>query len=259
MMESLSVKLLSALSIPPARIKTTSSHPQYTKANALDLLSREFPDLRDRVAGRRVMEYGCGAGFQSVALHQLGAAFVLGVDAHPAAVESGTKLAVAEGVEQYVRFSQKAEGTFDVVVSQNAMEHFPEPEKSLREMAAVLSPSGAILITFGPPWFAPYGSHMHFFTKVPWVNILFSERTVLAVRAKYKADDARRYEDIEQGMNRMTVAKFERLVAAAGLKFETKVLRTVKNLPIVGSCAGIRELLVNQVTAVLKPAGARTS
>lgn len=40
----------------------------------------------------------------------------------------------------------------------------------------------SLLITFGCPWLSPYGSHMHFFTKMPWINVFFSETTVMRVR-----------------------------------------------------------------------------
>jgi SAM-dependent methyltransferase len=107
-----------------------------------------------------------------------------------------------------------------IVISQNSMEHFEDPVKILDEMKSALNQDGKILITFAPPWFAPYGSHMHFFCKVPWINILFSERTVMKVRSNFRSDGATKYEEVESGLNKMTVTKFERIVANAKLTFE---------------------------------------
>ena len=83
-------------------------------------------------------------------------------------------------------------GGFDIVLSHNSMEHFGDPARILDVMKSALKPDGRLYITFGPPWYAPYGSHMHFFTRVPWVNLLFSERTVMAVRARYRNDADRK-------------------------------------------------------------------
>ena len=37
-------------------------------------------------------------------------------------------------------------------------------------------------------------------TKLPWVNLLFPERVVLAVRSRYRTDGATRYEDCGGGL-----------------------------------------------------------
>ncbi|CAN5864331.1 hypothetical protein BH24ACI4_BH24ACI4_08100 [soil metagenome] len=57
------------------------------------------------------------------------------------------------------------------------------------------------------------------FTKLPWVNVLFSERTVMQVRARFRDDGATRYEEVVMGLNRMTIARFERLIRASGMKW----------------------------------------
>ena len=107
------------------------------------------------------------------------------------------------------------------------------------------------MITFSPPWYAPYGSHMHFFTKVPWVNLLFSEATVMAVRACYRADGARRYESVEGGLNKMSVGKFERIVSSAGLQFVYRSDDGVRGMDAVTHIPFVRELLTNRVTCTL--------
>ena len=60
--------------------------------------------------------------------------------------------------------------------------HFGDPAGVLDLMRGLVNVQGRLMITFGPPWLAPYGAHMHFFTKLPWVHLLFSEQTVLRVR-----------------------------------------------------------------------------
>ena len=145
-------------------------------------------------------------------------------------------------------------GTFDVILSSFTVEHFADPAGVLAEMRAALAPGGRLLVTFGPPWLAPSGSHMHFFTPVPWVHLLFAERTVMAVRARYRADGARRYEEVESGLNRMTVGRFERLAASAGLRMERRRYDCVKGIRVLGRAPLLRELFINNVACVLAPA-----
>jgi hypothetical protein len=118
-------------------------------------------------------------------------------------------------------------------------------------MKRLLAPGGVVMITFCPPWFAPYGSHMHFFTKVPWVNLLFSERTVMSVRSRFRADGAKRYEDVEMGLNRMTIRKFERIIAASGMTVAWRQYVCVKKLNALSRVPLVRELFINVASCVL--------
>jgi SAM-dependent methyltransferase len=248
-------RLLLFLSKPTNSIDA-AAHPTYEAGDELVLLRREFPDFDSRVTGRSVLEYGCGAGYQAVAIGRIGAHRVVGVDPHEGARTQAAARAASAHLSDRVSFvpavSPAHHGRFDVVVSQNAMEHFDDPAASLTEMHACLRPGGTALITFGPPWFAPYGSHMHFFTQVPWVNLLFPESVVLRVRAFYRQDGATRYEQVEQGLNRMTVRRFETLVAETGFAFERRRYTAVRNLRPLIAVPAIRELFVNQVTAALR-------
>ena len=158
---SLGERILGALSRPPEDPAVAAAE-DLTVADALTDLLRLFPDLRERVAGRRVLDFGCGSGRQAVAFAAAGAAYVLGVDTNPGALAHARELARREGgpVEFASRIPETAQGTFDVVLSKDSMEHFADPAAELARMAAALRPGGALLVTFGPPWFAPAGSHM---------------------------------------------------------------------------------------------------
>jgi tellurite resistance protein TerC len=208
----------------------------------LAVLKREFPDLRARIAGRTVLDFGCGDGHQAAALAALGAR-VTGLDT------SAKALATARATYPELRFVESTEDTFDVVVSQNAMEHFPQPEETLRRMLERLRPGGSLLLTFGPPWYAPYGAHMRFFCRVPWIQLLFSERAIMAVRARFRRDGATRFEDVEQGLNRMSVARFERMLD--GLAVTHRHYRCIRGLQFLARIPLLRELFVNQVTVVV--------
>jgi len=167
-------------------------------------------------------------------------------------------LALKYGLKGRVDFFKKLEPrllhTFDMVISQDSMEHFTQPIESLKEMRLLMNSKGVVLISFGPPWYAPHGSHMHFFTKIPWVNILFDERTVMNVRKEFRSDGANRYEEVRGGLNRMTVAKFEKLVSESGLHVISKKYRCVKGVNFLGKIPFARELFINNVSCVLSKA-----
>jgi SAM-dependent methyltransferase len=225
-------------------------------ADPLELLRAKYTNFHQLVWRKRVVDFGCGLGQQAVALAQTEECDVLAVDTNSKTLEKAKQYAkglqLPSGrLEFQERASRDRWGTFDVVISQNAMEHYPDPVAILEEMRRLLKPSGKLLITFGPPWFAPYGSHMDFFCNVPWLNLLFSERTVMTVRARFRNDGAVHYEDCESGLNKMSVAKFSRVVAASGLKMEYYRYDCVKGLNFLGKLPLLRELFINHVTCTL--------
>lgn len=236
--------------------RNAPSHPRYELGNALSNLTKEFGELSEIIRGKSVLDYGCGAGFQVVALAKLGANRVVGIDTDENALAQGRKLAVENDCIKAVVFKQKTDiydyQRFDIVISQDAMEHFRRPSESLEDMINVLKPDGRILMIFGPPWYAPYGSHMYFFTIIPWVNILFSEKTVLNVRTHYRDDGAQRYEDVAQGLNKMTVSKFEHIVSNSGLQIVTRRYNVVKGMGILSKIPVIREFFINEIFCVLR-------
>ncbi len=253
---SISERVLLALSRPATAPEAPDPAESLGLDSALDLLSDEYPGFTEMIAGRAVADFGCGTGLQAIAMALRHACSVVGIDTNAAQIEACRRRAAAAGLGgDQCRFvtdvGADLHGRFDAVISLNSFEHFRDAPAALRQMSALLAPGGRIFLTFGPPWYAPYGSHMHFFCKVPWLNLLFSEKTIMSARRRYRDDGATRYEDVANGLNRMSIAKFERLVADSGLHLESLRLRGVKGLDIVGAIPVLRELLVNRVTAVL--------
>lgn len=219
---------------------------EWSPENALAPLEAEFSNFAEMIRDKQVMDYGCGDGFQSIALAKAGSSKVFGLDINPARLEHARRM--AEGIWN-VSFGTRIErDDFDVVISQNAFEHFPDPANNLREMVAAVRPGGRVLITFGPLWLSPYGAHMYFFTRCPWVNILFSETTIYRVRSLYRDDGAMTF---FPGLNKMTVRKFERLVRESGAKCLWRRYHTSANLPLVSHIPALRELLIKGVSCIL--------
>jgi ubiquinone/menaquinone biosynthesis C-methylase UbiE len=64
---------------------------------------------------------------------------------------------------------------FDIVISQNAFEHIPDPAKALRECLRVLKPGGLFFATFDPVWTADSGSHFLHRVGEPWMQLIASD------------------------------------------------------------------------------------
>ncbi len=218
---------------------------QWTAATALRELIQEFPNFKSMIRGKRVLDYGCGDGFQTVGMAQEGAAFVLGVDIERQRLDHGRRMARGRA---NAAFAEKVQGEFDVAISLNSFEHFPEPQRNLDDLAGSIAPGGRILITFGSPWLSPYGSHMNFFTHFPWVNVVFSEKTVFAVRQLYRDDASRGY---LPGINKMTIRRFEQIIGASGLDVVALEYKAVKNLPVLSHIPAFREFFINRVNCIL--------
>lgn len=258
-MESLAVRMLLKLSRTQDGNDYAAGVRSWSMADALRNLQDFIPSYEAIIAGKRVLDFGCGSGHQTVALARAGAAFVVGVDIVPSLIDAATELAREQGVDGKTRFIDVSsspisdeDGQFDVIVSQDSMEHFLDPRSVLLEWQRLLQPDGVVLVTFGPPWLAPYGAHMHFFTRVPWVHLLFSERSVLAARSRYRNDGARKYADVEGGLGKLTISRFNRLVRSAGFRSETLLLTPVKGMRPLTEVPLLREFFTNNVATVLR-------
>jgi SAM-dependent methyltransferase len=64
---------------------------------------------------------------------------------------------------------------FDLVFSQNALEHIPDPLVAVREALRVLKHGGFFYATFDPVWTADSGSHFIELLGEPWLHLLLSD------------------------------------------------------------------------------------
>jgi SAM-dependent methyltransferase len=65
--------------------------------------------------------------------------------------------------------------SIDLVYSFGSLEHFPEPDRCLAEVARVVKPGGHVYLQFGPLYCSPYGRHAYRQIPVPFCHLLFRE------------------------------------------------------------------------------------
>lgn len=103
--------------------------------------------------GRRVLDAGCGTGYGSFHLSSAGAVSVLGVDLDTRSIRYARRRYCRPGLEFRVADIEGLdlpEGSFDVIVSSNVLEHLARPERFLSSAKGLLSEDGRLLIALPP-------------------------------------------------------------------------------------------------------------
>ena len=117
-----------------------------------DMAIEHMPSL----SGKAVLEVACGRGQFAQWLTEQGAE-VTAADFSPAAVEIARRVAPLAAIEVAdIQALPWPDEHFDVVVSQETLEHLPSPEQGLRELIRVLKRDGTLILT-GPNYLSLMG------------------------------------------------------------------------------------------------------
>jgi len=118
--------------------------------------------------GKRVLDFGCGAGMSACVVAELGAASVTGVDTFPKMMARGTELLSRSGYDDIVRLQLVedtrrvpfADDAFDTILCNAVFEHIPQPRDAyVREVWRLVKPGGFVVINETPNKYLPADFH----------------------------------------------------------------------------------------------------
>jgi ubiquinone biosynthesis O-methyltransferase len=119
--------------------------------SVIELLRRIFPDLR----GRRILDFGCGAGLDCINLARLGAS-VTGMEIDETLLRIATLRAAGARVD--VAFKQidgaswTAGDKFDIVIMADVIEHVSNPVEILKRPLSLLNEGGYLFVSTPNRW-----------------------------------------------------------------------------------------------------------
>jgi 2-polyprenyl-6-hydroxyphenyl methylase/3-demethylubiquinone-9 3-methyltransferase len=115
-------------------------------------LRLDWIDRIEPLAGKRVLDVGCGGGILAEAMAGRGAR-VTGIDlsdkplqiAELHALESGARVEYFKASAE--ELAAKLPGSFDVITCMEMLEHVPDPAQSVRACAELVRPGGALFFS----------------------------------------------------------------------------------------------------------------
>src|SRR5690606_18131142 len=124
-------------------------HSEFKPLHDINPLRANYIDQRSPVAGKKLLDIGCGGGILSEAMAQRGAE-VTGIDMGEAPLSVAQLHALESGAEiNYRRITAEAlaeeiPAEFDVVTCLEMLEHVPDPASIVAACAQLVKPGGDI-------------------------------------------------------------------------------------------------------------------
>jgi 2-polyprenyl-3-methyl-5-hydroxy-6-metoxy-1,4-benzoquinol methylase len=199
-------------------------------------------DLRPLLAKKNALDLGCFTGGRAVAWFQrYGLASVSGLDTDDVFIESAKAFARRKGVPAAFMVGRGEQlpmdgETFDAILSFDVLEHVQDPSRVLAECQRVLKPAGRAFLVF-PGFFHPFEHHLSHVTTAPFIHYVFAPHVLLDAyceildergnAAAWYSRQPRALQSWERGntINGLTLRRFRRLVAEAGLIVEQQIRR----------------------------------
>lgn len=196
-----------------------------------------------------ILEIGAGNGILAEGLRNAGCRRITASDYWEKFPEFVNRCVVDKHGLEFIRADARrlpfANQTFDTVLSEDGFEHFLNPEEVLTEAFRVLRDGGALLVTFGPPWFSPRGGHMMFLNAPPWFHLIFSDNTIFNVRARYRSDGVHDWSSGYSPLNKLTMGQFRRAARAMGFVRREETWWPIRGLTMLTAIPFLREFCCN--------------
>lgn len=224
--------------------------------------------------GMRVFEFGCGEAGVLGAFAHAGAQETVGADISAYRIEVGRRIAGVCGLPLQLEVRDLLSDSlpsawhhhFDVVLLRDVIEHLDSPSKALQVVRELLSPCGAVLVTF-PPYYSPFGGHQHLLQTrsgmIPWVHVLPKPLFEWIIRRSSRPADqeeVRRLRHI-----RLTIRRFEQAVHQTGFVVAHRSLYLLRpvfrfkfglpalQLPAILSGSILAEMCAMEALYILRP------
>ncbi|MFC1615917.1 class I SAM-dependent methyltransferase [Patescibacteria group bacterium] len=175
---------------------------QFRSAQQIFNNFHRYGNFYENIRGKKVADFACGCGGKAVYLAAKGASEVWGIDTSETFIKQAKEFAEDTNFAYKCKFTvtdaMKADlpnEYFDVVVFNDAIEHIPDPEKSLHEALRVLKPGGKIYINF-ESYYHYFGHHLWDALPIPWLHLFTTE----AFRIKLYSEAVR---DLPNGKERL--------------------------------------------------------
>ena len=194
---------------------------------------------RPSLAGKRVLDVGCGHGSLCVDVARAGAAQVVGLDLNAALID----FANANIRQNYpeladvLSFHHQNLGdyppeAFDYILSKDSFEHILDLAGMLAEMRKRLVPGGRIYTGFGPLNNSPFGDHGMAYSRIPWAHVFLGKKRFAERVNRRWTHEVNSIYDL--GLNGLSFADYRRIFHDSGLEtvyFETNCsAKTISNV-----------------------------
>jgi ubiquinone/menaquinone biosynthesis C-methylase UbiE len=250
----------------------TYSRWQYEKGGDTIKFFLEFADEKQIFDGKTVVDIGCGAAGKTMYYAGLGVKKIYGIEVLEKYRREAEELAAELGAADKFEFicADGAQMPFennsiDTIIMNDAMEHVDEPQAVLTECLRVLAPGGRVYINF-PPYYHPYGAHLSDVLAMPWVHLLFSDKTLIRAykqlaenlpdgeaRIAFRISKDEHDNDYFSYINKMKVKRFRKMLKDMNLTpiyYHEAPLRGF--LTPLAKIPAVKELFVKMVVCIIE-------